>query len=133
VHWSISSVTNNPNLAKALLEGPYAKDALVPASKWLDSKAPVAPLVRTNQQDSLINISWTHNNAKDVFRWVVYYQYGNHWSYRIVNRDDRSMQLSVLQGKNKLNVVAVTAVDRAGNESVRTEVNLNVTANLPRR
>jgi len=43
------------------------------------------------------------------------------------------MQLSVLQGKNKLNVVAVTAVDRAGNESVRTEVNLNVTANLPRR
>jgi uncharacterized lipoprotein YddW (UPF0748 family) len=39
VHWSISSLTNNPNLMAAILKGPYAKQALVPASRWLDKKS----------------------------------------------------------------------------------------------
>ena len=40
VHWSISSLTKNPNLMNAILKGPYARQALVPASPWLDKKAP---------------------------------------------------------------------------------------------
>jgi uncharacterized lipoprotein YddW (UPF0748 family) len=133
VHWSISSVTKNPNMAKALVEGPYLKDALVPASKWLDDKAPDAPFVNTEQKDTLLNVNWTHANTNDVFRWVVYYQYGRNWSYRIMDRDDRSVQLNILEGKNKLTAVAVTAVDRMGNESVRSETNPHVVAIVPRR
>jgi uncharacterized lipoprotein YddW (UPF0748 family) len=132
VHWSISSVTKNPNMAKGLIEGPYLKEALVPASSWLDNKAPEAPAIKTEQKDSLVNISWTHGNESDVFRWVVYYQYSNNWSYRILNRGDRSLLLNTLQGKNKLNAVAVAAVDRMGNESVRSEANPHVVAIVPR-
>ena len=132
VHWSISSVTKNPNMARALIEGPYQKEALVPATSWLDNKAPEAPVVNVAQREEVVNVSWTHKYEKDVFRWVVYYQYGKAWSYRILNRGDRKIELKTLEGKNKLNTVAVTAVDRMGNESSRTEANPNVIAIVPR-
>ncbi len=42
VHWSIGSLTKDSLLANAVVEGPYKKQALVPASPWLDNKAPEA-------------------------------------------------------------------------------------------
>src|SRR6185503_12111420 len=80
IHWSISSVTKNPNMAKALIEGPYLKQALVPATSWLDKEAPAAPSLNVAQQGDMVNVSWSHANEKDVFRYVVYYQYGKAWS-----------------------------------------------------
>ncbi|HNR16988.1 MAG TPA: family 10 glycosylhydrolase [Chitinophagaceae bacterium] len=125
VHWSISSVTKNPTLAKALLESTYKKQALVPASPWLDNKAPAAPTITTNQSDK-ISISWNHPDEKDVFKWVVYYKYGNNWNYIILNRNDRSYSLNNSIEINKttqvLKQIAVTAIDRTGNESVRKEI-----------
>jgi uncharacterized lipoprotein YddW (UPF0748 family) len=132
IHWSISSVTKNPNMAKALIEGPYQKQALVPATDWLDKEAPASPSLNVAQQGDIVNVSWTHTNEKDVFRYVVYYQYGKTWSYRIMNRSDRSLQINPHDGRNKLNTVAIAAVDRMGNESVRSESHPNVVAILPR-
>jgi len=125
VHWSISSDVLNTNLRKALLAGPYKDGAIVPASPWLDKIAPAAPVVTsTNMQDS-VKVNWTHNNEADVFRWVVYYEYGSTWSYKILNRNERSFQIKLTAGTEKaplkLNRVAVTAVDRTGNESIIKE------------
>ena len=122
VHWSISSDVLNTNLRTALLAGPYKDGAIVPASPWLDKTAPEPPAdTSTRSQDSL-QVSWTHPNPADVFRWVVYYKYGNTWSYKILNRKERSFHLKLVGGTEKaplkLNRVAVTAVDRTGNESV---------------
>ena len=119
-------------MSKALIEGPYQKQALVPASEWLDNKAPDAPAFKMKQAGDTVNISWTHKNEKDVFHWVVYYKYGKNWNYRILNRSDRKTGLASLKGKDKLNAVAVTAVDRMGNESVRYEANPDVVAIVPR-
>jgi hypothetical protein len=132
VHWSISSVTKNPNMSKALIEGPYQKQALVPASEWLDNKAPVAPAFNMKQEGDTLNVSWTHKDEKDVFHWIIYYRYGKSWSYSILNRSERKTVLKTLKGKDKLNAVAVTAVDRMGNESVRCETNADVVAIIPR-
>ncbi len=126
IHWSISSVTKNPGLSKALLDGPYKKDALVPATPWLGKKAPEAPAVQASQSNDGWQISWTHPQSSSVFRWVVYTQYGNTWSYRIVNRTDHSvtLPLTIKDKANKdivLTKVMVTAVDRLGNESERAE------------
>jgi hypothetical protein len=133
VHWSISSDVLNTNLRKALLEGPYKDGALVPASPWLDKIAPDAPTVSIiKHQDNLpsaqsgLQISWAHNNPKDVFRWVVYYRYGKAWSYKILNRKDRSIYVKLTSGTDKtpltLNRIAVSAVDQTGNESFLSEV-----------
>ncbi|HEY0898906.1 MAG TPA: family 10 glycosylhydrolase [Sphingobacteriaceae bacterium] len=133
IHWSISSLTKYPNLANAIAEGPYKKPALVPASNWLDDEPPLAPQVETSVSDSTVKISWTHPKEQDAFRWVVYYQYGTNWEYKILNRQDRTLELNCnSNGKTVMPLlkVAVTAVDRVGNESIRKEIDLNESASI---
>ncbi|WP_316810876.1 glycoside hydrolase family 10 protein [Pedobacter heparinus] len=122
VHWSIAGLTKHEKVIKGILEGPYKKQALVPPSSWLDDKAPVAPVLSTALQQGQLKVSWNHADAKDVFRWVVYYQYGNTWSYVILNRQDRFLVKPTMEGGLKLNKVAVSAVDRTGNESEKMTV-----------
>ncbi len=133
VHWSLSSVTKNPNMAKMLLEGPYAANALVPASPWLDTQLPEPPSVTSEQQSDSVTVHWSHKSEKNVFRWVVYYQYGNSKGYRIMNRTDRSINLAPHNGRSKLSSVAVTAISRTSNESSRAEIKPNVLAVIPRK
>lgn len=122
VHWNIFSVSKNPPMAKALIDGPYKKQALVPASPWLGSQAPAAPTVSMETQIDKVKVSWTHTDEASVFRWVVYYEYGNQKKYQILNRKDRSIILEkfiTATGNEKLSIsnIVVTAVDRLGNES----------------
>lgn len=119
VHWSIGQVVRSKNLQRALLEGPYKENALVPASLWLDKKPPSSPVaLGSEKMDTIIRFRWTHQNPKDVFRWVVYYRYGNKDFYQIMNRNDRFIDLpEKLSANETLNNVMITAVDRTGNES----------------
>ncbi|MBL0274339.1 MAG: family 10 glycosylhydrolase [Chitinophagaceae bacterium] len=126
VHWSISSLTKNPRLADTLLKSVYKKQALVPASPWLDKKAPAPPVVSRALEKEVYKINWTHPDEKDVFRWVIYYQYGNTWTYQVCNHLVRSLQLEQTKGtgalQQQLRSVIVTAVDRTGNESEKLVV-----------
>jgi uncharacterized lipoprotein YddW (UPF0748 family) len=129
LHWSISSLTKNPNMAKAILDGPYNKEALAPASEWLDNRAPASPQAGTVIEGENIRINWTHPDDKDVFRWVVYYKHGNTWNYSIANENARSFTIKKYKGEGKnqssVNTVIVTAVDRSGNESESIPVNIS--------
>ena len=128
VHWSISSDIRNTNLAKALDAGPYKDGALVPASPWLDKTIPDAPTVSFTKSNDSLQINWSQNNDAATFRWVVYYHYGNDWSYKILNRNDRAFQIKLIGGTDKaplsLNKIAVTAVGRTGNESELKEIEI---------
>lgn len=140
VHWSISALVKNGSLSKAILNGPYKKQALVPATPWLDKKAPKAPVVTIAFQEGRVNITWKHPAEEDIFRCVVYYQYGDKWDYQILNRKDRLLELprnlevlpalsqqvtgTVQQQPIPLSQIAVTAVDRTGNESDIEEIRL---------
>lgn len=123
VHWSIAALITHDKLRKGLLDGPYQKQALVPASPWLDNKKPDAPIANLSTASNFYKITWNHPNAADVFRWVVYFKYGNKWSYKIMNKDDSALEVLAeaiaANGKDKtlLSAFAVTAVDRTGNES----------------
>lgn len=130
VHWSLSSVIRSTNLSKALLEGPYKKDALVPASPWLGKKQPEAPAVQTSRTGNGLQVGFTHPNADKVFRWVIYTQYGNSWTYQILNRNEHAATIAAaIKDKNNKDVnlvkIAVTAVDRLGNESERIETEIS--------
>lgn len=129
VHWSIGQVVRNPALQKGLADGPYKRGALVPPSPWLDDEAPAAPTVRTEAAGDSARVAWTHGAEADVFRWVVYTRYGNNWNYRILTRNERMLTLPRTTGTGTqaaaLNAVAVTAVDRTGNESRRAEAMLS--------
>ncbi|WP_192820947.1 glycoside hydrolase family 10 protein [Rufibacter sp. LB8] len=129
VHWSISSLTKNPPMAKALLAGPYKTDALVPASPWLDKTPPASPTISSQVQGDSVQVSWSTQEPTDAFKWVVYSQYGNRWTYQVLTRKDTSL---VLRRSFKapdgtqipLSKVAVSAIDRVGNESKWQEVAL---------
>jgi uncharacterized lipoprotein YddW (UPF0748 family) len=140
VHWSISSVIRNPVLSKSLIEGVYRKPALVPASPWLDKKDPKVPKVSASAVGEKVVINWTHPEEKDVFRWVVYYQYGTTWNYQVLDRAARSLELdrnfvrivppaaqttaAATATLLPLTRIQVSAVDRTGNESKVIEVAL---------
>ncbi len=124
LHWSIAGLVKHEKLRQGLLDQPYQKQALVPASAWLDNKAPQKPIVNVAVKDSLLQVKWSHPEQSDVFKWVVYFKYGNKWNYKIMNRKDNNLDLLIAvqkaansKDKNTLSAYAVTAVDRTGNES----------------
>lgn len=132
IHWSISQVTQNPPMAKALLDGPYKKPALVPASPWLDKIPPAAPTASLRQDSSAVSIGWKAADDKDVFKWVVYFQYGNRKDYKLLPGKDRLLVLPLQQGRNRLNSVSVAAVDRLGNESIAAQTTTDQVLIQPR-
>ena len=137
VHWSIGSLVNSPGLTKAIFEGPYKRKALVPPSPWLDKKIPVPPEVNfTQKKDSLV-ISWSHKNMNNISNWVVYYKHGTLWNNNIygnkitsdnipvfvinrnfLNRTDPKTITNIKDVLIPLDSIAISAVDRYGNESV---------------
>jgi uncharacterized protein YbbC (DUF1343 family)/uncharacterized lipoprotein YddW (UPF0748 family) len=139
VHWSIGPLMRNKSLQKALLEGPYSKNALVPPSPWLDKKPPSAPFIRVSTHDDSLDISWDHQHSPEIFRWVLYTKYGDSWKYTIHNRSERTAAIPafrfnrvVMEQEIKepsgdatrmlfpLREIRLTAVDRTGNESEMT-------------
>ena len=121
VHWSVSSVTKNPAMASMLAKGPYALDALVPVSPWLSGDIPKAPELSIESQKDSTHLSWTHEKESDIFKWVVYYEYGPTRGYQILTRGERAWTLPNTVNQQKLTRVAVTAVNRSSLESPRTE------------
>ena len=143
VHWSFAPLISNQSLASALVKGPYRKPALVPASPWLDKSPPAPPVPLATLQDDQMKINWLHPEPADVFRWVLYFQYGKSWDYTILNQPDDTYNLPLYTLRdlspeklsdsdslripeliNSLNAVRITAVDRVGNESYFAEVSV---------
>ncbi|WP_424492761.1 glycoside hydrolase family 10 protein [Salinimicrobium sp. GXAS 041] len=123
VHWSIGPLVKYPNLIKAIAEGPYRKEALVPESPWLDAIVPAAPVVVPERISDKINITWVPGDEEEIFKWVVYLKRGDSWTYDILDRNATSVEV-VRTEKNPVTAVAVTAVDRTGNESEFKEVKI---------
>lgn len=130
-HWSIGALTRNEMLQNDLLAGPYKEEALVPASPWLDKKAPVALSVSKEDRGVDLYIKWQAKDEKDVFKYVVYTQYGSTWTYRTLNAKSTFFQVpkvAEINPKTKatanLKAIKVTAVDRTGNESAGEIISL---------
>ena len=137
IHFSMKSFQRDSSTLNAgLRSGPYQKMALVPPSPWLDDEPPLAPRLETSMaNDTVLALTWSHQNPADVFRWVIYYKYNNSWEYTILNSRERNFSLpltravverprarrgeqAVNQTRNEsLTSVAISAVDRTGNES----------------
>lgn len=90
------------------------------------------PVVKADQRDEMVNIKWTTTDNKKLAHWKVYFQYGKKWSHVILDRNDDNLQLPPHNGKYKLNSFAVTAVDRRGKETVRSNINPDVLTIIPR-
>ncbi|MBS0010818.1 MAG: DUF1343 domain-containing protein, partial [Bacteroidales bacterium] len=137
VHWSIGPLALSPPLASAISEGPYKKQALVPPSPWLSRKKPQAPELTLSLDKDSLHISWKHDDINDIPRWVVYKSYGPSWDYAVYGRGTKSVTIpafdvntgllysddpqsffEITELLSPLKSIAVSAVDRYGNESM---------------
>lgn len=144
IHWSIGPLVSTPGLVRAVAEGPYRRPALVPPMPWLGSKAPAPPVVSRKAENGTLKLTWTHPDPADIGRWVVYYKYGTQWNQRIhgsaitedalpaftlnrtyLARTSRDKVTGADQAFTALDSIAVSAVDRFGNESIISTVGVN--------
>ncbi|NQV51138.1 MAG: family 10 glycosylhydrolase [Candidatus Marinimicrobia bacterium] len=130
VHFSMKALQKNyGGIADILLKGPYAEPVLIPPSPWLDDQPPAAPLVELEIRDGNVRLNWLHENPSDVYRWVVYLQRGKLWTYQILLSEEEGLILPYMIRSEDgmtppevLDKIAVTALDRLGNESERVYI-----------
>ncbi len=141
VHWSIGPLVSSPGLIQAISDGPYKRQALIPPMPWLDTKAPTAPEVDFSLHEDTISLSWNHSDIDEISRWVVYYKYGTNWNHQIHGKNKMADKVSGFQINTNylsqndadsikdiekvlipIDSMAVSAVDRFGNESNLTKI-----------
>jgi uncharacterized lipoprotein YddW (UPF0748 family) len=120
VYFSMRSfMFGRDSLPEKLVAGPYATRTLVPASTWLDSVPPLQPIVRAVRDTvtGATNISLQPQGGEATWLWVVSSRTGNEWRTEIVPGLQRFYILPRPAGSIAADELAVSAVDRNGNES----------------
>jgi len=109
--------------SKGLEAGPYRTQALVPAYPWLDNQAPRIPEVKAEFADTMLNISWKYSGTEEPFVYVLYVKDKGRWSSEILPAKELH-SAKKLTG-TEISAVAVSAVDRCGNESEKGIIRIN--------
>ena len=95
---------------------PYADPALVPASPWLDEEPPDRPVLTVRERTDHLVLTMEPAGPQSVRWWVVRWRRGAEWTIDVVPGPQRTYQLARGRPATWPDVVAVSAVDRAGNE-----------------
>lgn len=117
VHWSIAGLTKSPEMLSSLVQGPYKKKALVPRSPWLPANPLLSPTLLLTVEGNNAHAKWLHKQPDQIRHYVLYYRYGKEWQIEILDSNITAKELALYKDGEKLNAVAVKAVDRLGNES----------------
>ena len=117
IHWSIAGLSKNPEMLNSLKNGPYKAKALVPKMDWINVSAIEKPkmLVKNNSND--VDVNWKDNKADNITQWILYTRYNDNWDYKLLDAKTTNIGLAKTKNGQKLNAVALKAVDRTGKES----------------
>lgn len=121
IHYSAQALMKNsdqisPKLKNSLYKGP----ALVPSTPWLDSKPPAKPSVTIQSKGDSLTVNWKPRGQEPVWLWVLQGSINGKWHTRILPGSTRSFRYSSRSGTINVGQVAVSAVDRCGNQSNAT-------------
>ena len=124
VHFSMRALMRNRDgLVDSLLARPYAQQALVPASPWLDSIPPAPPVLHVARDGDSTVVHMRAGAGEPPWLWRVSRRYGNEWRTTILPGSRFSLPLADRSATGApLSQISVTAVDRAGNESAPTSL-----------
>ncbi len=103
-------------LGQQLAAEVYAAPALVPPSPWLDSDAPAVPTLAVEAAGDRLALALVPGGPEPVWRWVVRVRHGATWTVDVVPGWEQSVLLAS-GAEPEPDEVAVSAVDRVGNES----------------
>ncbi|MEI7732955.1 MAG: family 10 glycosylhydrolase [Verrucomicrobiota bacterium] len=125
IHWSIKPLLENSgDIGNALLRGPYAETALIPAYPWLGQNFPAKPKMHQNADTAAgtLTLSWDAGSRSKLGWWVVQTKRNNAWSWYVFPPDKQSATMSA--DKIYPDVFALYAMDRYGNLSTPTVLEL---------
>jgi uncharacterized lipoprotein YddW (UPF0748 family) len=106
-------------IADKLLAGSYADVALVPASPWLDNTPPASPIVRVGRDATTgaSTVSIDPQGTEAAWQWLIQTRYGEMWRVDVYPGTQRFFMIPRPARGAPADEIAVSAVDRAGNQS----------------
>jgi uncharacterized lipoprotein YddW (UPF0748 family) len=119
VHFSMKAFAMDADsLFEKLLAGPYAETALIPASPWLYAGRPAKPHVTADAPaaDGAVRVRMQPGRGAQPTWWVVSVRAGGRWRSEVVPGWQREHTVARLSADTEVDAVAVSAVDRTGNE-----------------
>ncbi|MEO0856687.1 MAG: family 10 glycosylhydrolase [Bacteroidota bacterium] len=122
IHFSAKVLRDTSStMGPALMEEVYAGPALIPASPWLDSIAPAAPMLTTERLPDGTMLTMLPGDDEPVWLWVVQQRHGATWDTDVLPAWQQSAYIG--KGNECAAEVAVQAVDRLGNASTIRSIN----------
>lgn len=106
VLWDVKALMRNSDLDQALEREVFGQPALVPATPWLDGKAPNKPELAISRT----KVSWKSEPTDKTVWWVLQTRRGHDWNTSILPGKARSHLLPTPLPE----AIALTAVDRYG-------------------
>jgi len=138
LHFSmVALLQNRQGLADALLAGPYAQPALVPATPWLepvaDVLAPRVALVQRTGAGFSLQLTTPVGGSTPVL-WAVWLRYADRWELHVLAHPQRIFPTSRPGVPERpLNAIVVSAIDRVGRESPRLGFGMGTKDQVPKR
>ena len=115
VHFSmVSLLQNQANMNDSLVAGPYAQVALVPASPWLKSAPPFTPQPVVAEANGSRELRLLPQGERRPWLWLVRAKTDSGWISAILPGAQTTWHIP---GENMPGTLAVTALNRAGEES----------------
>lgn len=123
IHFSAKAIlADKGGVAQSLATGAYNGPALVPPTTWIDATAPMPPKAEaTHDTAGNLLISWQPLTRDDTFLYAVYAQVDGSWRMDVLPAHARGYTLNATSGPLPTRI-AISAVDRCGNESSRALV-----------
>jgi uncharacterized lipoprotein YddW (UPF0748 family) len=121
VHFSMAALMDNrKGIGDQLKAGQYATPALVPASPWLGTEAPGAPVVLAKREAGAVVLKLAP--GKGNAQYAIWSRYGNEWRFAVAPASRANWSLADDPKLGAASAVFVNAVDRLGNESAPVSV-----------
>jgi hypothetical protein len=98
---------------------PYAGPALVPATPWLGSNTPQAPLVSAARTNGAVHLKLGADKAHTQF--AIWTRHGTEWRFAVAPAGRKHWTVVDDDKLGAANAVFVSGVDRLGNESARVQ------------
>lgn len=117
IMWNIKPVMSNQGGIADTLAKLYSTPAVIPASPWLDRQPPAPVQPRINRTGQGTQVQWTPAQDRDVLHYVIYARINGSWQIAFAPVGSTAYNLPTGATPD---VVAVSVVDKAGNESPKT-------------
>ncbi|MEL6820759.1 MAG: family 10 glycosylhydrolase [Calditrichota bacterium] len=138
IHFSMRGLLQNEeNLNGLLKKQIYADAALVPSSPWLDSLPPARPAGEIQRAGDSLRIRWKDADSADVFKRVARLRYNKQWQIFVLPSSEDVLTVAPsdsivvppwrrkpLKKLFPLEEVALSVVDRSGNESAAVSIEI---------